>query len=187
MKVQLSLRGVLAGVAWSWVIVPVAGAQAIGPEFRVNSYTPGTQLPSVAAAAAAAADGRFVVTWSSRYQDGSGWGIFGRRYDSTGSPVGPEFRANSYTTGDQVRASVAAAADGRFVVTWTSVGQDGSGGGAFGQRYDAKGLPAGPEFRVNSYIHPLCRGRSCFQAGAARPPLLYSAPAFAFEQWRGSP
>jgi hypothetical protein len=57
--------------------VAPAGAQAIGPEFRVNSYTTGTQYrPSVAASA----DGRFVVTWHSYLQDGSGAGVFGRRF-----------------------------------------------------------------------------------------------------------
>jgi hypothetical protein len=120
----------------------------VGPEFRVNSYTPFTQFrPSVAAAP----DGRFVVAWGSSYQDGSSYGVFGQRYDSNSSPVGPEFRVNSHTTSDQWNPSVAAAADGRFVVIWASLIQDGSGWGVFGQRYDANGTAVGPEFGVNSY------------------------------------
>jgi hypothetical protein len=120
-----------------------------GSEFRVNSYTTGHQrLPSVASAA----DGRFVVVWNGEGQDGGGtFGVFGQRYDSAGSPAGPEFRVNSYTTGTQQRASAASADDGRAVVAWESIGQDGSTFGVFGQRYDSAGSPAGPEFRVNSY------------------------------------
>jgi hypothetical protein len=45
---------------------------------------------------------------------------------------------------------VAASADGRFIATWASTGQDGSSNGVFGQRYDPGGLPLGPEFPVNS-------------------------------------
>jgi hypothetical protein len=119
-----------------------------GPEFRLNSYTTGTQeFPG----AASAADGRFVVVWNSFGQDGSGWGVFGQRYDSAGAPAGPEFRVNSYSTSTQRWSSVASAPDGRFVVVWQSAGQDGSFYGVFGQRYDSAGAPAGPEFRVNSY------------------------------------
>jgi hypothetical protein len=135
-----------AGLAWA--CTPPAGAQAIGPEFRVNSYTTSDQaLPSVAAAA----DGRVVVTWESAFQDGSSWGVFGQRYDSNGAPVGPEFRVNSHTTEWQEFPSVAAAADGRFVVTWSGSLQDGSDRGVLGQRYDSNGAPVGPEFRVNSF------------------------------------
>ena len=45
----------------------------------------------------------------------------------TAAPVGSEFRANTYTTDDQVYSSVTALNDGGFVVTWSSDGQDGSG------------------------------------------------------------
>jgi len=41
-------------------------------------------------------------------------------------------------------------ADGDFVVSWTSSGQDGSGSGIYAQRYTADGTRAGDEFRVNT-------------------------------------
>jgi hypothetical protein len=124
-----------------------AGAPA-GNEFRVNSYTTGRQFVS---SVAAAPDGSFVVVWDSNGQDGGLLGVFGQRYDSNGVRLGGEFRVNSYTPGSQAYPSVAAAADGRFVVVWQSAGQDGSSDGVFGQRYDAFGLPAGQEFAINSY------------------------------------
>ncbi len=66
-------------------------------------------------------------------------------------PVGAEFQVNSYTTGSQLNAAVAAGADGAFVVVWGSSGQYGGTGDVFGQRYDNAGQVVGTEFQVNSY------------------------------------
>ena len=57
---------------------------------------------------------------------------------SQGDPVGPEFRVNTYTTGDQYAGIRSVAADplGNFVVVWVSDFQDGSNRGIFGQRYN---------------------------------------------------
>ena len=129
----------------------------LGPEFQVNTYTLGRQEFS---AVAADPSGNFVVTWTSQFQDGSLPGIFGQRYASSGAPLGPEFRVNTYTTFYQDVPSVAADAAGNFVVTWASFYQDASGNGVFGQRYDASGAPLGPEFRVNTYT-------TASQAGSA--------------------
>jgi hypothetical protein len=125
----------------------VAGARR-GSEFQVNTYTTSTQrLPAVATDA----NGNFVVVWQSIGQDGAGYGIFARRFDAAGTPLGADFRVNSYTTGEQTAPSIAAGADGRFVVAWESAGQDGSGDGVFAQRFNAAGVAQGGEFRVNSY------------------------------------
>ena len=119
-----------------------------GTDIQVNTFTSSDQIyPSVTALT----DGGFVVTWSSDGQDGSGYGIYGQRYAADGTPVGSEFRVNTYTSNDQVYSSVTALADGGFVVTWSSDGQDGSGYGIYGQRYAADGTPVGSEFRVNTY------------------------------------
>lgn len=88
---------------------------------------------------AAGADGTFLVVWLG--QDGGGWGGFGKRYDSAGQQLGTEFQVNSYTPGNQFSGTVAALADGAFVVAWSSglpffdsTTQDGSASGVFGQR-----------------------------------------------------
>ena len=120
----------------------------IGPEFRINTDTtssPGN--PSVAADGS----GNFVVVWHSSGEDGDSTGVFGQRYASSGMPVGPQFRVNSYTTGAQGFPSVAADASGNFVVIWESSDQDGSDSGIFGQRYASSGASLGAEFRVNTY------------------------------------
>ena len=119
----------------------------VGPEFRVNTYVSNAQsIPHVARGSG----GDFVVIWTSTH-DGEGYGIFGQRFDSSGALSGPEFQVNSYTTGDQVWSSVAAASSGNFVAVWQSDGEDGSSRGIYGQRYAASGVPLGPEFRVNTF------------------------------------
>jgi hypothetical protein len=116
----------------------------LGSEFQVNTDTTGNQSsPDVAADAA----GNFIVVWTDVDADGSG--IVGRRYNSSGAPVGGEFQVNSYTTNAQSGASIAAAAGGDFVVMWTSQGQDGDSQGVFARRFNSAGVPFGPDFQVN--------------------------------------
>src|SRR5262249_1356301 len=97
--------------------------------------------------------GDFVVVWSSNYQDGSGTGVFGQRYSSTGAALGAEFQVNTYTTNPQLYPVVAAGRNGNFVVVWDSVNQiaNGSGDDLFGQAYDSAGTTRGREFQVNTY------------------------------------
>ncbi len=104
----------------------------VGSEFQANAYTTNGQIiPDVAADGG----GNFVVVWNSYLQDGSNFGVFSQRYDSTGTPVGGEFQVNDYTTHLQADPAVAAYAAGNFVVVWDSgPGQDGSSGGVFGIR-----------------------------------------------------
>jgi hypothetical protein len=120
----------------------------LGPEFRVNTYTADNQeRPHVASDSS----GNFVVVWQSYKQDGWFHGVFGQRYASTGEPLGPEFRVNSFTTNSQNYPAVTSDAFGNFVVVWESDYQDGSYSGVFGQRYDSHGNPVGGEFQVNTH------------------------------------
>ena len=141
------------------------GAPA-GPEFRANTYTPGNEFGASVARDAAS---NFVAVWQSSNQDGSLTGIFGQRYAASGGPLGPEFRVNTYTTGNQFGPAVATDAAGNFVVVWTSQLQDGSAFGIFGQRFAAGGAPAGPEFRVNTFTN-----------GSQFIPAVSAAPAGGF-------
>jgi large repetitive protein len=125
-----------------------ASGAPLGPEFSVNTYTPSEQFQP---AVASDSSGNFVVVWESNGQDGSSWGIFGQRYASSGAPLGPEFRVNTFTTFNQEFARVASDGSGNFVVVWHSQYQDGSSYGVFGQRYASSGSPVGPEFRANTF------------------------------------
>jgi hypothetical protein len=109
-----------------------AAGVAQASEFQVNTYTLNYQYNAVVAMDL---QGDFAVTWSSYSQDGSNYGVFGRRFDSAGVPQAAEFRVNSYTPSQQIAPSIEADDDGDFVVTWISYDQDGDQGGIFAQRY----------------------------------------------------
>jgi hypothetical protein len=113
-------------------------------EFRVN-LTDDANLPSVTGLA----EGGFVACWQSN--DGSGKGIFGQMFDSSGSKVGDEFQINTYTSDYQDSPVVSDLTGGGFVVCWRSYGQDGDRDGIFGQIYEKSGSKSGDEFQVNTY------------------------------------
>jgi hypothetical protein len=134
-----------------------ADVAPVGPEFQVNTYTTGSQVsPKVSADAS----GRFVIVWQSGYYgtgpDGSASGIAARRFDGAGTPAGPEFVVNTYTTGPQSYPSVGAAPGGDFVVAWQGGdylnNQDGSASGVFVQRFAGSGTRLGQEFRANTVV-----------------------------------
>jgi hypothetical protein len=127
----------------------IGGGQAIvlNPAFEIDSGTSSAVLPG---GTAMDGNGNFVTVWASLGQDGSGWGVYAQRYNSTGAAIGGPFRVNTTTYGDQTYPAVAMAPGGAFVVTWASYGQDGSGWGVYAQRYNPDGTPNGGEFRVNT-------------------------------------
>jgi hypothetical protein len=134
----------VAGNAFHPNGTPIGGS----PEGLVNTYTTGGQFrPRVAGDF----ETQFVVVWMSGAQDGSFTGVFGQRFDNTGTPLGSEFQINTYTTGYQYAPAVAMNASGNFVVVWASDAQDGDKGGIFAQRFDNTGAKAGGEFQVNTY------------------------------------
>jgi len=144
------IKHALAAAVLAAALPGLAVAQLIpqGSEFQLNRYIDGSQFgPSIAVESA----GDSVVVWSSAGQDGSGYGVFGRRFNSVGAFLGAEFQINNFTNSDQVLPSVAMDGSGSFVVAWTSIGQDRSGGGVFARRFGSTGTPKGREFRVNTF------------------------------------
>ena len=124
-----------------------ASGTPLGSEFRVNQSTFGNQIGAVVTMNS---QGDFVVAWASEGQDGSGYGVYMRRYNASGTPLGNEPRVNTYAINNQFEVSAAMNDSGNVVIIWTSNGQDGSGDGVYGQRYSASGSPVGSEFRVNT-------------------------------------
>lgn len=118
---------------------------AVGAEIHVNSNTSFSNTdPKVAIDAA----GDFVVTWDSNKQDGSDYGIYGRRFNASGTALGGDFRINTTTLLNQMVSSVAMDSAGDFVVSWQSQTQTGNHE-VEAQRYHANGVAAGGEFQVN--------------------------------------
>ena len=142
--VSLAVLAVLA--------LPAPLVAQVGSEFRVNTYTTGEQGYHQGSIAAAGTPATFVVVWEDPAKDGSSDGIFGQRFTNAPkpAPLGAEFRVNTTTAGSQRYPAVAAASSGSFVVVWQSISLDSSSS-VMGQRFDASGALAGPEFRVNTY------------------------------------
>ncbi|MDT9547292.1 MAG: DUF4347 domain-containing protein [Chlorobium phaeovibrioides] len=124
-----------------------AGGDAVGSELQVNTHTAGAQSSPMLTGLAG---GGFAVVWASDGQDGDGDGIYLQRYGVGGDAVGSELQVNTHTAGAQSTPAVASLADGGFVITWQSDGQDGSNLGVYAQRYDEYGLAANTEFLVNT-------------------------------------
>jgi hypothetical protein len=122
-----------------------AAGTPVGLEFQVNGHTPQNQSrPNVALEA----NGDFVIAFESAGQDGSGYGLFVRRYDSAGTLLDVEFLVNTYTEGLQANGGLASDDDGDFIVTWTSL-QGTAYLGVFAQRYSSAGTAQSGEFEVN--------------------------------------
>jgi Dockerin type I domain len=125
-----------------------------GAEFRVNHTTGGFQRsPSVGMDA----KGRFFVVWSG--PDGSGRGVFGRRFQHNGAPIdSADFGVNVNTTGDQFVPWVAVAPNTAFDAMVVFEKDQASGNESFGRRFDSTG-PLSGTFQVGSstsiyYIFP---------------------------------
>lgn len=130
-----------------------ANGSKIGSEFLVNTTTTNNQSqPEIATLP----DGRFAVTWmdtSSTGGDTSGDAIRAQVFDADGSRSGTEFLVNTTTNKNQSDPSIAALADGRFVVTWedfSETGGDTSGNAIRAQIFNANGSMSGSEFLVNT-------------------------------------
>jgi hypothetical protein len=109
-----------------------ASGELLGPPLAVNRFFRGEQGR---ASVAATADGGFFVVWQSGAgQDGSGEGVFGRRYDASGALLGRELSVPLQRTNDQVAPRIALNANGHGVVTWTTV-ENGRVVGTFGRLF----------------------------------------------------
>jgi hypothetical protein len=63
--------------------------------------------------------------------------------------LGAEFRVNNFTTGSQTSPAITALADGKFIVTWESNGQDGTDN-IYARIYDANSNSLSSDFLVNT-------------------------------------
>ena len=127
--------------------------------FRVEQHTTAAAgTPDVAFDA----EGDFVISWFyGGAIDGSGYGVFARRFESSGAPMGTEFRINTYTTGNQWLPSIASDPAGNFVIAWFS--EQNGVDGVFAQRF-AGGLSAAA-LVVDGSAGTTSDGNGVFEAG----------------------
>jgi hypothetical protein len=116
-----------------------ADGTPLGGEFQVNTTETGNQdRPRLAVGS----DGGFAVVWEA--EDANKSGVFAQVYGSAGQPVGGEILVNETESGDQKDPDLSVASDGTFVVVWR--GEDASGEGVWGRRFDAGGTALAGEF-----------------------------------------
>ncbi len=128
---------------------------ALGPQFQINSITPGAQeRPNLSVAP----NGTYVVVWQSLASGGSdnnSHSVQARRVGANGMPTGTQFQVNDFTQGSQSRPAVASGPGGQSLVVWQSRGSRGSDND--GESIQARAIAAGggvtgPEFQVNQTI-----------------------------------
>lgn len=124
-----------------------------GEEILANTTKLGTQdQPAIAALST----GRFVAVWrdiSASAGDTSGQAVRAQMFNTDGSRFGSEFLVNTWTADNQSSPAVFALPDGRFVVTWSTLGNGGgdtSQTAISAQYFDAAGARIGGEFMVNT-------------------------------------
>lgn len=116
---------------------------AVGTQFRLNDTTAGDQRDLTIAQLD---DGSLIFIWSSNGQDGSGFGIYARRFGADGVALGGEVLINTAVAGNQTNPSVTKLADGSLIVAWYS----DTGANIYARRLLADGTPTGAEFQLNA-------------------------------------
>ncbi|MGI9504048.1 MAG: Ig-like domain-containing protein, partial [Geminicoccaceae bacterium] len=112
-----------------------SGGNPVEFEFQANQETSGEQENSHVSSLA---DGGFIVTWQSKDQDGDNWGVFARRFNADGDPLGNEIQINTTSAGEQKTLIPVSLSDGGLAMTWQSKDQDGDDWGIYGHRYDSE-------------------------------------------------
>ncbi len=121
------------------------GGLAVGDEFRINTRSNVCAMPAVTAYGA---DG-FTVAWAERSDvPTNSWDIHARHFQLSGAAASEAFRVNPVTYGDQYSPKITCVG-GQQLVVWTSLTQDGSYEGVFGQLL-TRGQLNGSGFQVNT-------------------------------------
>ncbi len=120
----------------------------LSDEFQVSTYTRGDQT---APAIACELDGDFIVVWANTLTRSAlghpiGGHIWGRRFASSGTPLGPEFQISHSEYSKNSNAAVAKGPGGAFVVAW----QENFDYQILARSFDAQGEPMSGQFVVSS-------------------------------------
>lgn len=118
----------------------------VGNEFIVNQ----TGNPAATPVVAPSTNGGFLIAWSGKdlVTATNSWDIYARPFSATGAGSSI-IKVNTHLYGDQYYPRINAIGN-EFLVVWTSLAQDGSREGVFGQFLHANGSMVGTEFQVNT-------------------------------------
>jgi hypothetical protein len=132
-----------------------------GPELVINAVRAGRQsTPDVAVAA----DGRFVVVWVSGGLAGAPSNVMARLFTPEGVAKTADLRVSTTEAGFQAHPRVATAADGRFVVVWSSRTSAQGPSRVYGRLFRADGKASGQRFLLST------SPREQFEPDVARTP-----------------
>lgn len=99
-----------------WARLFDENANPVKGPWRVNTYTNDHQEN---VNISMTSDGRFIIVWESKGQDGDGYGVYGQAFRPDGSQLGREFRGSTTTASGQHNPCISLADDGRFVLSWS--------------------------------------------------------------------
>jgi len=118
--------------------------------------------------------GRSVVVWSVATTGAGPDGIFARRFNNLGEPLGPPFRVSQEEEGHELLPGVATDGQGNFVVAWQ---RTGPGSGVYARAFNAAGAPLSDEILVNSELIELQTATpSVALTGDGRFAVLWQTP-----------
>ncbi|HIK60759.1 MAG TPA: hypothetical protein EYF98_08710, partial [Planctomycetes bacterium] len=151
-----SIRSVLVPVLTALLSIPSAAqetesrpANVPGPlrvERRANQFERSAQD---GVAVAHDDTGGTLLTWQSRRQQEGTYGIYGRRFDGQGRPLGDEVQINANARSMQMQPAVSLDSSGHAWFAWRSFGHDGDRGAIMARRFAPDLDKASPEVLVN--------------------------------------
>ena len=96
-------------------------------------------------------DGAFLVSWASMGQDGFDEGVFARRFNAAGEPLGPEEQVNLWAVNPQKHARAARLSNGGWAFAWETTFGFATSYDVVARAYDAQGQSPETSVLVNMW------------------------------------
>ncbi|MEO7794835.1 MAG: hypothetical protein ABIV06_08685 [Thermoanaerobaculia bacterium] len=125
-----------------------ASGNFLTPRFDVNTTRAGTQAGPTGVVAVGG--DRFVVVWEGESDQSPYYDVYFRIFASDGTPLTGEVPVSSSPTGARYSGSVATDGGSRFVISWTSDGQDGYLEEIYFREFRADGTAVSDEVRASA-------------------------------------
>ncbi len=125
-----------------------ASGNFLTPRFDVNTTRPGWQAGPTGVVTVGG--DRFVVVWEGESDQSPYYDVYFRIFASDGTPLTGEVPVSSSPTGARYSGSIATDGGSRFVVSWTSNGQDGYLEEIYFRVFRADGTAVSDEIRASA-------------------------------------
>ncbi|KAG2370873.1 hypothetical protein C9374_013784 [Naegleria lovaniensis] len=108
-------------------------------DFTIATYSTSYSHEGLAVLSFTYGTGEIIVAWTG--DDGNGLGCFFRRYDTSGTSLGPIYKMNTYIADTQYVNHIVQTRNNNFLALWTSMGQDGDDWGVYSRQYSLNTRP----------------------------------------------